>query len=98
MVAIKGTQIVENFDYENEVVRGIYESKGYTFHEDDSQAVLDVRAQIEADKVEAEQQVLKNEAQAYLDNTDWYVVRKSETGVEIPEDVLTKRAECREVL
>lgn len=31
----------------------------------------------------------------YLADTDWYVTRKMETGVEIPLDVLTKRAEAR---
>jgi hypothetical protein len=40
----------------------------------------------------------KAEAQAYLSSTDWYVTRMVETGVAISEDVLTKRAECRELL
>jgi len=31
----------------------------------------------------------------YLYETDWYVIRKLETGVEIPADVLTKRAAAR---
>ena len=31
----------------------------------------------------------------YLASTDWYTIRKSETGVEIPSDILTKRAEAR---
>lgn len=34
-------------------------------------------------------------AKAYLDSTDWYVVRFSETGVPIPEEVSAKRAEAR---
>ena len=37
----------------------------------------------------------KAEAQAYLNSTDWYFARKAETGQEVPEDVLTKRAEAR---
>lgn len=36
------------------------------------------------------------ELQQYLDNTDWYAVRYSETGVEIPEEVKLKRKEARE--
>ena len=28
-------------------------------------------------------------------NTDWYVSRYTETGTEIPEEVLTKRAQAR---
>ena len=31
----------------------------------------------------------------YLVETDWYVSRKAETGVEIPSDILTKRAQAR---
>lgn len=34
-------------------------------------------------------------ARAYLAETDWYVVRKAETGVGIPADILAKRAEAR---
>jgi hypothetical protein len=40
----------------------------------------------------------KVEAQKYLNDTDWYVVRQAETGVEIPQEVLDKRTECREIL
>lgn len=36
------------------------------------------------------------ELQAYLDSTDWYVVRFSEKGVEIPEDVSGQRQAARE--
>ena len=34
-------------------------------------------------------------AKAYLDSTDWYIVRFSETGVPVPEEISTKRAEAR---
>ena len=34
-------------------------------------------------------------AKEYLANTDWYVIRQQETGVEIPEDVLAKRQDAR---
>ena len=40
----------------------------------------------------------KADAQAYLNSTDWYVVRMTETGTQIPDDVLTKRAEARSLL
>lgn len=40
----------------------------------------------------------KLEAQMYLDSTDWYVIRQLETGVNIPEDITLKRAECRLLL
>lgn len=34
----------------------------------------------------------KNLANKTLRTTDWYVIRKMETGVEIPQDILDKRA------
>lgn len=37
-----------------------------------------------------------NELQSYLTSTDWYAVRLAETGVAIPEDVVTARASARE--
>lgn len=36
------------------------------------------------------------EARAYLASTDWYVVRFAETGVAIPDDILTARKLARE--
>ena len=35
------------------------------------------------------------EHKSYLYETDWYISRYAETGEAIPEDVKTKRAECR---
>ena len=32
----------------------------------------------------------------YLENTDWDIIRNTETGVEVPADILTKRQICRE--
>lgn len=41
-------------------------------------------------------QAQKNrEARAYLESTDWYVVRRAETGDEIPQEVLDNRAAAR---
>ena len=37
----------------------------------------------------------KDEAQKYLDSTDWYITRRSDIGKEIPEEVKTKRDEAR---
>ena len=37
-------------------------------------------------------------AHAYLNSTDWYVVRKADTGKAIPEDVTTKRIEARQTI
>ena len=38
------------------------------------------------------------EARAYLASTDWYVVRKAETGTEIPADILEKRQAARDAV
>jgi hypothetical protein len=40
----------------------------------------------------------KAEAQAYLNSTDWYVVRFAETGVPVPAEVTQKRAAARAIL
>ena len=46
---------------------------------------------------EEELQVIRNqEARAYLNSTDWYVIRNQETGVAIPEEIAIKRQEARE--
>lgn len=34
----------------------------------------------------------------YLQSTDWYVVRKAETGVPVPDNVIIKRAEARQTI
>jgi hypothetical protein len=36
--------------------------------------------------------------QDYLDNTDWYIVRKMEKGIDVPEEVVEKREFCRGLL
>lgn len=42
--------------------------------------------------------VAAGEARGYLYSTDWYVIRKMETGEEIPQEVSEKRAAARIVL
>ena len=52
------------------------------------------------DKIAAEkklkQDLINQESLKYLAETDWYVTRKQETGVDIPEDILTKRQAARD--
>ena len=43
----------------------------------------------------ATKEQLAAEARAYLASSDWYVVRRSETGEPIPQDVMQKRAAAR---
>lgn len=45
-----------------------------------------------------ELQVKLQEAQAYLNSTDWYYARKAETGEEVPVEVVAKRQEAREFI
>ncbi len=46
-------------------------------------------------KNEPTQEQINSEAKAYLASTDWYLIRKLETGVKIPDDVLLARSEVR---
>jgi len=62
---------------------------------DDWQTVKDAQPIPEKPTEPTKQKILNDESQAYLDETDWYVIRNSETGVEIPTEVLTKRQESR---
>ena len=43
-----------------------------------------------------EQEAINIQARKYLADTDWYVVRYSETNEPIPEEILVKRQEARE--
>lgn len=64
----------------------MYDSEIYevTVGEDDSAARL---------QNESNEAALK-----YLSETDWYVIRKSETNVAIPEEVLTQRQVSRDAI
>ena len=49
---------------------------------------------VAADAAQAAQEAL-GEATSYLAATDWYVVRFAETGVAVPAEVTSKRADSR---
>jgi hypothetical protein len=55
------------------------------------EVVLLEQSEIEAGKKEAANATHK----AYLLETDWYVMRYSETGKAVPQEILQKRAEAR---
>ena len=38
---------------------------------------------------------LKRAAKQYLKDTDWYAIRKADSGKDIPTDIKTKRAQAR---
>ena len=44
------------------------------------------------------EKLARAEAQAYLNSTDWYYARLAETGQAVPEGVVVKRFESRELL
>jgi len=61
-----------------------------------SEGITTDLAQAEIDKdLKISQDATNKSARDYLDSTDWYAVRFSETGEAIPEDVKAKRAEER---
>ena len=42
-----------------------------------------------------ERNIINKEARQYLSLTDWYIVRQTETGIEVSVEILDKRAEAR---
>ena len=44
------------------------------------------------------QEVTNNESMAYLESTDWYASRKSDTGEAIPSDIAALRAAARSAI
>jgi len=61
-----------------------------------------LRAQFTSEIVDISAQVASEAAQAaarqLLNSTDWYVVRMSETGVPVPQEILDQRAAARLLL
>jgi len=45
-----------------------------------------------------DQAVINKESRSYLNATDWYVTRESETGVAAPDDVTQLRSDAREAV
>jgi len=43
-----------------------------------------------------EQVIINMKARAYLASTDWYVIRLTETGVAIPQEITEKREAARQ--
>ena len=47
------------------------------------------------ESAQAEQDATNKEARAYLDSTDWYLVREMETGIPTPQQIKDARQEAR---
>ena len=68
---------------------------GKSFLPADCVKISDTKAnQIMASRIVVDPYMLSDKE--YLASTDWYVIRQLETGVTIPEDVLTSRQKARE--
>lgn len=92
-----------SFDYDS--IQFHAHSKGYVLNEQwtsftpEQEAELTAYIQANDEDPEIGPQIRTNiEAQQYLYDTDWYVVRKFETGVAIPQEVLIKRQEARDLI
>lgn len=67
---------------------------------DGKTSMTDEEVQLHLNPPKTEEQILleqQAEARQYLVDTDWYVIRRTETGVEIPVEVLDKRAYARSI-
>ena len=53
------------------------------------------QATLDAERETEERAATNDAAQAYLRETDWYVIRLAETGAEIPEEIRTERNTAR---
>jgi hypothetical protein len=54
--------------------------------------------ELEAERVANELAKQVAEAQVYLNSTDWYYARLTETGEVVPGEVVTKRKESRDLI
>jgi len=55
-------------------------------------------ADLEAARIAAQRDALRADARAFLAATDWLIVRRAETGTEVPPDIVQARANARHVL
>ena len=53
---------------------------------------------LKQEEIEQELQGKLQEAQAYLNSTDWYYARKAETGEDVPAEVVEKRLASRKLI
>lgn len=85
-----------SFDYEALMYDGV--AGQYRWNNEDveltSAQIVEIESYIQFIQTDAPTQA-SVDAMVYLADTDWYVVRKAETGKEIPQEVLDKRAAAR---
>jgi hypothetical protein len=86
-IQLEGEAIAQAVEEMTEPVMG-QNVKLYKFLKDHEVIYTDVTALLVQEKEKAD-------ALKYLNETDWYVIRKTETGVEVPANILTLRAAAR---
>lgn len=97
--------IKPEFSFEYDSIQFHEQSKGFVlddqwnaFTPEQEQELAAYIASQNEDPVAGPQIRANIEAQMYLDQTDWYVVRKFETGKAIPQEVLVQRQEARDMI
>lgn len=50
---------------------------------------------VDKEKKEKEKKEKQSKAVDYLKSTDWYLMRKCEQGIPVPDDIIQKRAKAR---
>lgn len=86
----------KNPDGSVEYIREDIEELERIGREEDSKIVKPVLTPEQLAEIELNQR--KHEAREYLKNTDWYAARLAEQGTPIPQEVITKRQEARQLL
>ncbi len=89
-IPIDGVEITE--EYYDELLDG--QASGQMIVADDNgYPILLDRPPLSAEEL---QKLANAEARAYLDSTDWYVIRFIESGVAVPEDITLLRQQARD--
>ena len=88
-----------SFEYSALVYNGIDRqfrqgTEDHDLTESQAQEIEDFIASVESDPVAQ----TNLDSQMYLADTDWYLTRKFETGVAVPQEVLIKRQAAREAI
>lgn len=94
---IDDTFVIEKNGYPYHVIEGMEEYEGlYEAYLNDPHSFIHEHPEQYEPTEEDIAQARIFELQAYLDSTDWYAVRLTETSVAIPEDVAAKRQAARD--
>ena len=103
-----GKMSQENVTYTNKDGNTVYTVANYKELETEALKIQDdliknnplgiTTAMMELDIANREKELSNEQHLTYLQETDWYVVRKADTGVAIPTDVANKRQAAREAI